>query len=406
MTAKIVRVLLVFTTILILGFYLPDLFRSRFEKRAGKRLLYYSEVKRDFVFSEEVYDSLRQANRMVYCDRSGNPLTENEYARLLPFDNARKLKMLGMMPDSLMGEPLTQEVLRSVRRVMLVGDRGFDFALAPLFESCPGHPGVDLPHDLFRIGRRGIEFIDAATNSVDTRKSRIFDEALREAGFRAPARDIFGIPSTIKSRDDGYFVVDARGKLFHLLMVHGAPRVKAIDNDFEIKQIKCHVPGEIYCHIFTPDNELYALLTDYTLKKLPLGKNNGRFMLTYNRYFRSYKNLGQDSSTMYVLDRDFEPVDRCAIAVNNYRNSPAAAAEERIFPFRIMLTPGYAHFIPIPNPVRQFWPVNLFFVLLLVVVKRLNRCRLTGAFHLVDLALTAVFGIYGFIAVLIFPNRY
>ena len=97
MTAKIVRVLLVFTAILILGFYLPDLFRSRFEKRAGKRLLYYSEVKRDFVFSEEVYDSLRQANRMVYYDRSGNPLTENEYARLLPFDNARKLKMLGMM---------------------------------------------------------------------------------------------------------------------------------------------------------------------------------------------------------------------------------------------------------------------------------------------------------------------
>lgn len=121
MTAKIVRVLLVFTAILILGFYLPDLFRSRFEKRAGKRLLYYSEVKRDFVFSEEVYDSLRQANRMVYYDRSGNPLTENEYARLLPFDNARKLKMLGMMPDSLMGEPLTQEVLRSVRRVMLIG---------------------------------------------------------------------------------------------------------------------------------------------------------------------------------------------------------------------------------------------------------------------------------------------
>lgn len=137
MTAKIVRVLLVFTAILILGFYLPDLFRSRFEKRAGKRLLYYSEVKRDFVFSEEVYDSLRQANRMVYYDRSGNPLTENEYARLLPFDNARKLKMLGMMPDSLMGEPLTQEVLRSVRRVMLIGDRGFDFALAPCSSRVP-----------------------------------------------------------------------------------------------------------------------------------------------------------------------------------------------------------------------------------------------------------------------------
>lgn len=405
MTAKIVRLLLVLTTVLVLGFYLPDLYRSRFEKRAGKRLLYYSEVKRDFVFSEEVYDSLRQANRMVYSDRAGNALTENEYARLLPFDNARKLKMLGAMPDSVMGEPLTQEVLRSVRRVMLIGDRGFEFGLAPLFESCPGHPGVDLPQDLFRIGRRGIEFIDAATNRIDREKSRRFDDALRAAGFQAPARDLFGITSAIKSRDDGYFIVDARGKLFHLLMVHGQPQVKAIDNDFEIKQIKCHVPGEIYCHIFTPDNELYALLTDYTLKRLPIGPNNGRFMLTYNRYFRSYKNLEQDSSTMYVLDRDFAPVDRCAIAVNNYRNSPEAAVEARIFPFRIMLTPGYAHLIPIPNPVRGFWPVNLLFVVLLLIVKRWNRCTLTGASHLIDLALTAVFGIYAFIAVLIFPNR-
>lgn len=406
MTAKIVRVLLVFTTILVLGFYLPDLYRNRFEKRSYKRLLYYSEVSQDFVFAEEIYDSLRQDVRMVYRDRAGNPLSENEYARLLPFNNTRKLKLLGMMPDSVMGEPLIQEVLRSVRRLMLIGDKGFEYPLAPLFESQPGHPGVDLPEDLFRIGKRGIEFLHTTTNRIDTAKSRRFNEALTRAGFRAPARDIYGIPSTIKSRDDGYFVVDASGKLFHLLMVHGEPRVRAIDNDFEIKQIKCHVPGEIYCHIFTPENELYVLLTDYTLHKLPIGPNNGRFMLTYNRYFRSYKNLERDSSVMYVLDRDFAPVDRCAQAVPNYRNSPEADFEARLFPFRIMMTPGVTHLIPVPNPVGKFWLTNLCCVVVLAAIRLWRRARLYSPFQLIDLGMTAVFGIYGLIASLLFPNRF
>ena len=70
MTAKIVRVLLVFTTILILGFYLPDLFRSRFEKRAGKRLLYYSEVKRDF-----------DINPYSYAMNSSRTLDPDEFTR-------------------------------------------------------------------------------------------------------------------------------------------------------------------------------------------------------------------------------------------------------------------------------------------------------------------------------------
>lgn len=406
MTAKIVRVLLVFTTILVLGFYLPDLYRSRFEKRANKSLLYYSEVTRDFVFAEERYDSLRQEVRMFYRDRAGNPLSETEYMRRLPFNNSRKLKMLGQMPDSVMGQPLTQEVLRSVRRMMLIGDKGFEYPLAPLFESQPGHPGVDLPEDLFRIGKRGIEFLHTTDLSIDTAKSRRFNEALTAAGFRAPARDIYGIPSTIKSRDDGYFIVDAAGRLFHLLMVHGQPRVRAIDNRFEIRQIKCHVPGDIYCHIFTPENELYVLRTDYSLCKLPIGPTNGRFMLTSNCYFRSYKNLGSDSSVMYVLDADFGRVDSCALPVASYRTSPQADVEARLFPFRVMTTPGYTHLIPVPNPVAKFWVTNLCCVVLLAGLRLWRRVRIYTPFQLIDLALTAVFGLYGLIAVLLFPNRF
>lgn len=406
MTAKIIRVLLVFTTIMVCGVYLPDLYKKSFEKRSEKKLLYYSEVAQDFVFSTEVYDTISHEVKMVYADRQGNALSENQYAALLPFDNVRKLKMLGQMPDSLMGEPLTKEILKTVRRIMLIGDKGFDYQLNPMFESQPTSPGVELPDDVFRINRRGVEFIDIATNKVNVEKSKLFNDALLAEGFTAPAEDIYGIPSTIKSRDDGYFVVDNKGKLFHIVMIKEQPAVRAVDNDFEIKHIKCHVPGEMYCHIFTPDNELYVLTTDYELIKLPIEKNNGRFMLTYNCYFRSYKNMGADSSTMYVLDKDFNLVDKCSIPVNSYRNSRAAEVEAMIFPFRLMITPGYTHIIPIPNDVSKFFVVNLVLMMLLIVIKAYNKRKLLNVFNIVDYIMVAVFGIYGFVAVLIFPNRH
>lgn len=405
MTARIIRVLLVFTTVMVLGFYLPDLFKSKFEKGSDKKLLYFSEILQDFVFSEEQYDSIRHKKRMVYHDRQGNKLTETQYTKLLPFDNIRKLKMLGQLPDSVMGQPFTTAVQKSIRRVMLIGNKSFAYQINPLFESQPGRPGVSLPSDLFRINDNGIEFIDVATNKVNTEKSLRFNKALKSGGFAAPAKEIYGIPSTIKSRDDGYFIVDNHGKLFHLMMVKGLPYVKVIDNDFEINHIKCHVPGEIYCHIFTPDSEIYVLLTDYTLKKLPIGKNNGRFMLSYNCYFRSYKNLGTDSSTMYVLDKDFQLVDRQSVPVSNYRTSEVAEIEARIFPFRFMITPGMAHIIPIPNSIAKFYLTNLIFLALIIAIKAYKKRRLLNVFNIIDYIMVGVFGIYGFIAVLIFPNR-
>lgn len=406
MTAKIIRILLVFTTIMVCGIYLPDLYRKSFEKRSDKKLLYYSEVARDFVFSTEMYDTVNHETKMVYSDRQGNLLSENEYAALLPFDNVRKLTMLGLMPDSVMGEPLTKEILKTVRRIMIIGDKGFDYQINPMFESQPDRPGVELPDDLFRVNKRGVEFIDVATNRVNTQKSKLFNDALSAAGFAVPATEVYGIPSTIKSRDDGYFLVDNIGKLFHVIMIKGQPTVRAIDNDFEIKHIKCHVPGEMYCHIFTPDNELYVLTTDYKLIKLPIEENNGRFMLTYNCYFRSYKNMGRDSSTMYVLDSAFNLVDRCSIPINSYRNSRAAEVEAMIFPFRFMITPGYTHIIPIPNDVSKFFVINLVFMVLLIGIKAYNKRKLLNVFNIVDYLMVAVFGIYGFISVLIFPNRH
>lgn len=276
--AKIVRFLLILITIFTLSFYLPSLYRRTVEKRPLKTMIYFSEVSHDFVIARESIDSTTREAAMLYYDTRGNLLTETEYMQLLPFNNRRKLKLMGLMPDSLDGVALTTDVLKNVKRSMLVADRSFSYGLAPLFESAPERVGVSLPDDIFRIGKRGIEFIDCTTGEILPEKSARFAQAMQAAGFEAPARDIYGIPSVIKRWDSGYFITDRNGRLFHLMMVKGAPYCRHIKTGFEIKNIKCHTDEEIFCHIFDTDNRLYVLTTDYRLLPAP-GRDTHRSLL-------------------------------------------------------------------------------------------------------------------------------
>lgn len=64
--AKIVRFLLILTTIFTLSFYLPSLYRRTVEKRPLKTMIYFSEVSRDFVIARETIDSATQEGSMLY----------------------------------------------------------------------------------------------------------------------------------------------------------------------------------------------------------------------------------------------------------------------------------------------------------------------------------------------------
>ncbi len=403
--AKIVRFLLILTTIFTLSFYLPSLYRRTVEKRPLKTMIYFSEVSRDFVIARETIDSATQEGSMLYYDGRNNLLSETEYMQLLPFNNRRKLKLMGIMPDSLNGVELTTDVLKNVKRSMLIADRSFTYQIDPLFESEPERLGVTLPDDLFRIGKNGIEFIDCETGEIRKEKSDRFEATMQATGFKAPASGIYGIPSVIKRWDSGYFITDRDGGLFHLKMVKGAPFCREIETGFEVKNIRCHTDEEIFCHLFDTENNLYVLTTDYTLHRLPVEILSGRCFMTSNCFFRTYKTTEKDSSILFVLDPSFRFVARHAEKIDHYNDTPEAGWERRLFPFSTMKTPGYAHFIPLFNPIRDFWPVNVICLLAWVVSKLYRRRSLTRPENIGDAIVILLSGLYGLIAVWIYPNR-
>lgn len=404
-TAHTIRLFLVLLGTLVFALTLPGLYRKAFEKRPDKKLIYYSEISHDFLISETTTNPQTGETAMTYRDRHGKEYTEREYNRLLPFLHTRKLALLNELPDSIDGIPFTRDLLKTTRRGMLMPEYSFRFQLNPLFESALGKVYVEQPDDLFRINTHGIQFLAPATNRLLPEKSRLFNDALTAKGFQAPARAIYGIPSTLKSRDDGYFIIDNTNHLYHLKMVKGVLYCRHIPTDIDISYMKCQVPGDLYAYLYDRSGQLYVLLTDYTLKPLPIRPGNGRFILSGNCFYKTFKNTDTDSTRLYVLSPSYDLVDYHAIPSDNYAHSRTAAIERHLFPFRLMLTPGYAHLIPLPNPIGQFLWLNIALTLLLSAIKRLHRRKLTAPFHLADLGLTLVFGIYGFLSVLIFSNR-
>ena len=100
--------------------------------------------------------------------------------------------------------------------------------LYPLMESMSGRVDLKMPDDVFRITSKGIEFIDMASNSVKEDKSLQFTEAMTKKEFRFPATEIVGNPTVKKEYDEGYLLLDADRRLFHLKQVKGRPYVRAI----------------------------------------------------------------------------------------------------------------------------------------------------------------------------------
>lgn len=401
---KTVRVLLILTAVFAMAYYIPTFYQKSVEKRPYKTMIYFSEVSHDFIVARETGDTLIGKSEMKYFDTSGRELEELEYMKLLPFNNKRRLKVLGEFPDSLNGVELTPAVTKMAKHGMLMAETSFTLQFNPLFESEPKRRGVELPGDMFRINSHGIEFLDCKTLKVYAKKSEIFNNALVAAGFKAPAKGIYGIPSTIKSKDDGYFITDAADKVFHLKMVKGKPYVRAIPFDGVVKNIKCHSSGDIYCHLFDKNGIVYALDKEYRLYKLPLENPNERYILSSNYFYNTYKVNDKDKSTLYVLDPDYNLIAKHTEDIDHYSVSEQAKKERMIFPFKIMLTPGKAHFIPIPNPLKEFYLTNLICAGLFLLIKIIRRRKFWRISGLVDLLIVLVTGVYGFVAVFTFPS--
>lgn len=408
---KISRYILVIIAVVGFAITLPKLYWMAFSTPNRAPFIMYSCIENDFMIQRSVEDGLLRE------DTRGNEYTREQYEEKLPFLYVRQLLMSNTMPDSINGiEMDTHEISmhRSTFRVQPKDLKTPAIKLYPLFEAESGRAALEMPEDYFRISWR-MEFVNAKTNKVNEEKSRLFSAALYNDGFEFPAKSINGLPTTRKSCDEGYLIIDSKDQLFHLKMIQAEPYVEKVKlpENLKFKYISCvdFRDKKYYAYLFSTDNEMYVLTQDeYELKKFPIANLDPEkdVIRIYGDLF-NYDVIvnGDHFVNVYVLDANYNFVDE-------YKESWPAPMEktegkvfQTLFPGQISMTNPDSNFVKFFTKINtSFYWIALSILLIVAQFIIVRKRQATLSKNILDFIVIGISGIFGFLAVNIFPNKF
>ncbi|MDZ7635928.1 MAG: DUF4857 domain-containing protein [Bacteroidales bacterium] len=244
--------------------------------------------------------------------------TSDDYEQALPFMFYRQLMADGTMPDTIKGVLMETPSIARASSFYRYTPKRTDApspTLWPMLESQSGKVNLAMPEDYFRIEKR-MEFIVARTNRVNEEKSSLFTEALTAEGFTFPAKIIAGLPTTRKSCDEGYFITDAAGSLFHVKMVEGEPYVVRIETpeEFDIVYIEAVDlrSKEYYCYVFTRNQGIFVVMDEvYDLQRLPVDgfdPSVHTFRLSADLFNKCFTIMGENWYEAIAIDDMYQVV--------------------------------------------------------------------------------------------------
>ncbi|HPJ79151.1 MAG TPA: DUF4857 domain-containing protein [Prolixibacteraceae bacterium] len=455
MMVRISRYILVLVAVMAAAATLTQLYWMVFEKPVRAPFIMYSCVDDDFMIQ-------RSGEPIVREDTRGNQYTREEYEEKLPLLYMRQLMLSGTMLDTIRGIAMDAHdinMARSFFRYTPTDRYTPDPGLYPLLESESGRANLELPGDFFRITWR-MEFTDAKSNKVDEEKSQLFSAALYHFGFQFPATRIAGLPTTRKSCDEGYLITDAAEQLFHVKMVKGKPYVQKVElpDGLQFEHIACVDFRDklYYAYLFDKAGEVWILTQDdYQMVKLPAGafRPGSEDLRIYGDLFNYHVIVnGEGFIRVTVLDREFNKVDEYQETWKPRMEQPEGKAFTWLFPGELKISSEHSDFLQFryeANPVwRWIWLSVALVLVHFLVIRWRNRKPGSGSSvwdsegraamdngepvpvigsaqeargsselpeerkrsllrrHGLDLIIVLLTGIFGFIAIQIFPNRF
>jgi hypothetical protein len=405
----IARIFILVTGVLLLAHYLPSGFWLVADKPQRVPYVFYSAVENRFLF-------FRYGNGEVQrTDAAGKNYDRDEFEQLLPLDNYLQLLRDGRMPKTINNVPIPIDKLRVERISLRIKPELLDnpaVALYPLLEAESGRVRLEMPGDFFRLNHT-IEFIDAKSNRINADKSTKFQSAFAATRFNFPAKIIAGNPSTMKPYDEGYFITDSQGAIFHLRQVQEEPELKRITDVVasgekarwaalkpRFIQVQEQENREVRAMIIEEDGQTHLVIgQDYRLVTLPL-KNYDPAKMQVGVRGDLLNRLVTVSSDHYVeamvLNRNYDFVDRYTETLPERKDCAAGKIAGVIFPFTLDFEDDASGFIGFHfSPGRPIaLTVNAVLLLPALAWVLIRKHGFIKRFpELIAVALTGVFGL-------------
>lgn len=410
MIYKIIRIIAILLTAVAACVVLPMIFNMFFSPHGEHHDVTYSELLDDFIRSEYEYhnNNGRLSATSVFIDSKGNRYTSAQADSLCPLDNASQLAYDDNFPDTICGKAVSAKEAGDAKFQMSIsGSRPTLFyGLSELKDRKSSVSAKYETTDLFRINKRGIEFIEASTNSVNEEKSKKFNAKLNESGFKAPAKVWWAPADRTEFEKNGYMIVDDNEEVFNLAMDDGEPSVRRVSlpDGKKILTVNFSNQPDFMAVVVADDGTSYIMNNDLTFVKLPNESLKGKAStLKANLMFITCIVYGSDKTSYYVMDRDFKLLKSTSI-VNPKEDSAKDAISSYLFPVTIRQSAAKGIRMECGNPLHFLW-LNIILAITTALIRRKEGYQIKNLFSAIDIIIVVIFGIFGMAGVFAIPQR-
>ncbi|MDY0162801.1 DUF4857 domain-containing protein [Desulfobotulus sp.] len=398
---SISRWVLCLVGVLVLAVVLPRMFDMAFKKSSPSSFVLYSPVTEGFLFSGNSPEG-----EFRYRDEAGNLYDRKTYMSLTPLFWYRDLFAWKIMPETLGGVPITREAVEAGAQFFRYrpGDMQREgIALWPLLESASEFSDLRLPETLFWNKGRLI-FENGLTRRRDATFTEAVETSLSDAGFVFPVAAVWGNPTTKKPHDDGWFLLDAEGRLFHLKQEKGLPicRNTGLAPPSGIRHVAVTEDArkEFFGYLITGDGGFHVLMQEnYALVRLDLEDFDPDTMgLLFMADLLGRTLVYGDGEGFYALrlDREYRPLHRYTEARFPAFSQGTAVARAILFPFTLKTRASYtkaADFALVPSGLLSLVGILFAFLSFVLIRKKMEKPLCPGIREGVVLLLGGLYGL-------------
>ena len=389
--------------VLALSFLLPAIFDKLGGSGGDESLLFYSPLLEAFIYQESL-----GGHQFLYRDEQGREYSRQEFEDQLPFVYFRNLERRNLLPMTIAGQTFDVEAIAADRQGLEIRARHLRghhprIDLYPLFNIDPAVAMMRFPVEMFRFTDSTMEFLNADYNRLDRDLTQTFTNTLRELGFSFPATVIGGRATNLKPFDDGYFIRDAVGRIFHVKRILNQPEVVAtgIEPSLDVLDIIVNENERREFHgvIITRQGEAFLISwDDYRLIPLPVdGYDPARMdlKLLIDPLFRTVTVSSATSVFGVAMDAAYEPLRRFELPRRD--SSPPWLLRLRafLFPVELRLESPWRGQANLHVHCGGPWSIGgiLAALAVLLLIRRARNKTLPGLADLLPVALTGFIGL-------------
>lgn len=399
--------------VLALSFLLPAIFDKVGGSGSDEPLLFYSPLLETFIYQESL-----GGHQFLYRDEQGREYSRQEFEDQLPFVYFRNLERRNLLPMTIAGQTFDAQAISADRQGLEIRARHLRghhprIDLYPLFNIDPTVAMMRFPVEMFRFTDAAMEFLNADDNRLDHDLTATFTTALEDLGFSFPATVIGGRATNLKPFDDGYFIRDAAGRVFHVKRILNQPEVVAtgIDPTLDVLDIIVteNERREFRGVIITRQGEAFLISwDDYRLIPLPVhGYDPARMdlKLLVDPLYRTVTVSSEEAVSGVAMNTAYEPLRRFELSRRDASPPWLPRLREFLFPVELRLeSPWRGQAAPHIQPGGPWSIAGILSALTLLLLIRHSRPRTLP--RLADLAPVLLTGFIGLLAVLFLqPGR-